>query len=39
LPFHGIRERYGMDPQIKFFETPCINDNAAGAVLLPDMAR
>ena len=29
----GIRERYGMDPQIKFFETPCITDNAAGAVL------
>ena len=31
----GIRERYGMDPQIKFFETACITDNAAGAVLLP----
>jgi Putative mono-oxygenase ydhR len=29
----GIRERYGMDPQIKFFETPCIIDNPAGAVL------
>jgi len=34
----GIRERYGMDPQIKFFETACITDNAIGAVLLPDAA-
>ena len=32
----GIRNRYGMDPQIKFFQTACITDNAAGAVLLPD---
>jgi len=32
----GIRQRYGMDPQIKLFETPCITDNATGAVLLPD---
>jgi hypothetical protein len=32
----GIRERYGMDPDIKFFETACITDNAIGAVLLPD---
>ena len=35
----GIRERYGMDPQIKFFQTACITDNATGAVLLPDMAE
>jgi hypothetical protein len=34
----GIRERYGMDPEIKFFETPCITDNSAGAVLLPEAA-
>ena len=34
----GIRERYGMDPDIKFFETACITDNAMGAVLLPDAA-
>jgi Putative mono-oxygenase ydhR len=34
----GIRERYGMDPQIKFFETASITDNAAGVVLLPDAA-
>jgi len=34
----GIRERYGMDPQIKLFETACITDNAIGAVLLPDAA-
>ena len=31
----GIRERYGMEPQIRFFETACITDNAAGAVVLP----
>ena len=35
----GIRERYGMDPQIKYFETACITDNAAEAVLLPDAAE
>ena len=35
----GIRERYGMDPQIRFFETACITDNAIEAVLLPDAAR
>ena len=35
----GIRERYGMDPQIKLFETACITDNAIEAVLLPDTAR
>jgi Putative mono-oxygenase ydhR len=35
----GIRERYGMDPHIKFFETACVTDNAIGAVLLPDAAE
>ena len=35
----GIRDRYGMDPQIKFFETACITDNAIGTVLLPDAAE
>jgi hypothetical protein len=35
----GIRERYGMDPQIKFFETACVTDNSAEAVLLPDAAE
>jgi len=34
----GIRERYGTDPQIKFFETACVTDNTAGAVLTPDAA-
>jgi len=34
----GIRQRYGMDPQIKFFETACITDNATGEVLLPEAA-
>jgi hypothetical protein len=32
----GIRERYGMDPHITFFEMACITDNVIGAVLLPD---
>src|ERR1700752_2496624 len=35
----GIRERYAMDPQIKYFETACVTDNAAEAVLLPDAAE
>jgi hypothetical protein len=35
----GIRERYGMDLQIRFFETACITDNASEAVLLPDATR
>ena len=35
----GIRDRYGMDPQIRFFETACITDNAIEAVLLPDATR
>jgi hypothetical protein len=34
----GIRQRYGMAPQIKYFETACVTDNSAGAVLLPDAA-
>jgi hypothetical protein len=35
----GIRQRYGMDPQIKYFHTACITDNTTGAVLLPDAAE
>lgn len=35
----GIRERYGMDPQIKYFHTACIADNASEAVLLPQAAE
>ncbi len=35
----GIRERYGMDPQIKYFYTACVADNSAEAVLLPDAAE
>jgi Putative mono-oxygenase ydhR len=34
----GIREPYGMDPQVKYFETACITDNATGAVLQPETA-
>jgi hypothetical protein len=35
----GIRERYGMDPQIKYFHTACVTDNSAEAVLLPEAAE
>jgi Putative mono-oxygenase ydhR len=35
----GIRERYGMDPEIRYFDTACITDNALAAVLLPDAAE
>ena len=35
----GIRDRYGMEPQIKFFQTPCITDNSTGAVLVPEATR
>src|SRR6202049_1764122 len=35
----GIRERYGMDPQIKYFHTACVTDNAVEAVLLPEAAE
>ena len=35
----GIRERYGMDPQIKFFHTACVTDNSVEALLLPDAAE
>ena len=34
----GIRERYGMDPVIKYFETACVTDNAAQTVLVPEAA-
>ncbi|HJU15399.1 MAG TPA: YdhR family protein [Stellaceae bacterium] len=35
----GIRERYGMDPQIRYFHTACITDNALETVLLPEAAE
>jgi hypothetical protein len=35
----GSRERYGMDPEIKYFHTACVTDNAADAVLLPHAAE
>jgi Putative mono-oxygenase ydhR len=34
----GIRQRYGMDPRIKFFQTACVTDNATGAIVLPSDA-
>src|ERR1700752_1100152 len=34
----GIRERYGMNPEIKYFQTACVTDNAARAVLIPEEA-
>ena len=35
----GIRERYGMEPFIRYFHTACVTDNSAEAVLLPDAAE
>jgi hypothetical protein len=35
----GIRERYGTDPEIRYFYTAAITDNTAGAVLLPEAAE
>jgi hypothetical protein len=35
----GIRERYAMDPQIKYFDTACVTDNSAEAVLFPEPRR
>ncbi|MEJ0071948.1 MAG: hypothetical protein WDO24_28100 [Pseudomonadota bacterium] len=32
----GIRERYGMAPEIRYFDTACVTDNAAQAVLMPN---
>jgi hypothetical protein len=34
----GIRERYGMDPEIRYFHTAVVTDNAAATVLLPAAA-
>jgi hypothetical protein len=35
----GIRERYGMDPEIRYFHTAEMTDNSVAAVLLPDAAE
>jgi hypothetical protein len=35
----GIRERYGMDPEIRYFHTAAVTDNSLEAVLLPDAAE
>ena len=35
----GIRERYGMDPEIRYFHTAAVADNSVEAVLLPDAAE
>ncbi|HEX3953567.1 MAG TPA: YdhR family protein [Stellaceae bacterium] len=35
----GIRERYGMDPQIKYFQTACIAETSGDGVLLPIAAE
>src|ERR1700758_3947115 len=35
----GIRERYGMDPEIRYFHTAVVTDNSVEAVLLPDAAE
>ena len=33
------RERYGMTPEIKYFQTACVTDNSAETVLLPEAAE
>jgi len=35
----GIRERYGMDPEIRYFHTAAVTDNSTEAVLLPEAAE
>ena len=35
----GIRERYGMDPEIRYFHTAAVTDNSVEAVMLPDAAE
>jgi hypothetical protein len=35
----GIRERYGMDPEIRYFYTAAVTDNSLESVLLPDAAE
>ncbi len=32
------RERYGMAPEIRYFHTACVTDNAAQTVLVPEAA-
>lgn len=34
----GIRQRYGTDPEIEFFETFAVTDNPGGIVSVPDSA-
>jgi hypothetical protein len=34
----GIRARYGMDPEIKYFATACVTDNSTERVLFPGAA-
>jgi hypothetical protein len=34
----GIRARYGMAPEIRYFDTACVTDNAAATVVLPSPA-
>jgi hypothetical protein len=35
----GICERYGMDPEIRYFQTAAVTDNSLEAVLLPEAAE
>ncbi len=35
----GIVERYGMQPEIEFFDVFCITDNVAGSVAVLDAAN
>jgi len=35
----GIRKRYGMDPEIRYFHTAAVTDNSVDPVLLPAAAE
>ena len=35
----GIRERYGMNPEIRYFHTAAVTDNSVDPVLLPAAAE
>jgi hypothetical protein len=35
----GIRERYGMDPEIRYFHTAAVTDNSAATTSLPAAAE
>ena len=37
--YYGIRKRYGMDPEIRYFHTAAVTNNSVDPVLLPAAAE